>query len=60
RCLFYMFWKIKKMLVSSTNIKKYRAIKGSCDKNLVTAPFFRINGVQKLTSTILRQIYVKM
>ncbi|TKN44757.1 hypothetical protein DVX05_12090, partial [Enterococcus faecium] len=25
RCLFYMFWKIKKMLVSSTNIKKYRA-----------------------------------
>ncbi|TKL32102.1 hypothetical protein DVW31_13810, partial [Enterococcus faecium] len=26
RCLFYMFWKIKKMLVSSTNIKKYRAL----------------------------------
>ncbi|RYJ81844.1 hypothetical protein EWH79_14490, partial [Enterococcus faecium] len=25
--LFYMFWKIKKMLVSSTNIKKYRAKK---------------------------------
>ncbi|TNW81688.1 hypothetical protein FIU60_13010, partial [Enterococcus faecium] len=25
-CLFYMFWKIKKMLVSSTNIKKYRAL----------------------------------
>ncbi|WP_207210951.1 hypothetical protein, partial [Enterococcus faecium] len=29
RCLFYMFWKIKKMLVSSTNIKKYRAKKVS-------------------------------
>ncbi|TKL32797.1 hypothetical protein DVW31_04705 [Enterococcus faecium] len=25
-----MFWKIKKMLVSSTNIKKYRAKTNSC------------------------------
>ncbi len=50
----------KNQMRKMIDLIEYTELKGKCDNSIVTFPFSRINGVQKLAFTILRQIYVKM